>query len=233
MPAARLDATTSGTKARAENSNSNSSIARMTAASGVPNVAAIPAAAPHASKIFRSDGDTWITCPIKEPSAPPVTMMGPSAPNGPPVPIAIAVERGFAIAARGDIRLCFVSTASIASGIPCPRITGDHFPRSVTTRPPAKAASIKPWPRGPTISTVANYLVSKHHSVVELVDRAEAAGLVRRIQDAGDHRVVRLVLTRSGEQILEELGALTVAELSRLAPRMREMWAGLELAGRV
>lgn len=87
-------------------------------------------------------------------------------------------------------------------------------------------------PRGPTISAVANYLVSKHHSVVELVDRAEAAGLVRRIQDAGDHRVVRLALTRSGEQILAELGARTVEELSRLAPRMREMWAGLELAGR-
>src|SRR5439155_10861454 len=87
-------------------------------------------------------------------------------------------------------------------------------------------------PRGPTISAVATYLVSKHHSVVELVDRAEAAGLVRRIQDAGDHRVVRLVLTHSGEQILEELGALTVAELSRLAPRMRGMWAGLEVAGR-
>ncbi len=86
-------------------------------------------------------------------------------------------------------------------------------------------------PRGPTISAIAAYLVSKHHSVVELVDRAEAAGLVRRIQDAGDHRVVRLALTRSGEHILEKLGVLTVAELSRLAPRMREMWAGLELAG--
>src|SRR5579864_3083448 len=86
-------------------------------------------------------------------------------------------------------------------------------------------------PHGPTISAVANYLVSKHHSVVELVDRAEAAGLVRRTQDAGDHRVVRLALTRSGEEILERLGALTVEELSRLAPRMREMWTGLELAG--
>jgi len=88
-------------------------------------------------------------------------------------------------------------------------------------------------PRGPTISAVATYLVSKHHSVVELVDRAEAAGLVRRVQDAGDHRVVRLMLTRSGEQILEALGALTLAALSRLAPRMREMWTGLELAGHV
>ena len=86
-------------------------------------------------------------------------------------------------------------------------------------------------PRGPTMGDSADYLLLKHHSAVELVDRAEAAGLVRRIQDVGDHRVVRLALTRSGEHILEKLGALTVAELSRLAPRMREMWAGLELAG--
>jgi len=86
--------------------------------------------------------------------------------------------------------------------------------------------------RGPTISAVAVALVSKHHSVVELVDRAEAAGLVRRVQDEKDHRLVRLALTRSGERILDELGALTVEELSRLAPRMREMWKGLELAGR-
>jgi DNA-binding MarR family transcriptional regulator len=87
-------------------------------------------------------------------------------------------------------------------------------------------------PRGPTIGAVASYLVSKHHSVVELVDRAEAAGLVRRLQDAEDHRAVRLKLTREGERILERLGALTVSELSRLAPTMQEMWAGLGSAGR-
>jgi len=87
-------------------------------------------------------------------------------------------------------------------------------------------------PRGPTIGDVAEYLVSKHHSVVELVDRAQAAGLVQRRQDPLDHRVVRLALTRAGSDILQKLGALTVAELSRIAPRMREMWAGLERAGR-
>src|SRR5205807_1250543 len=76
-------------------------------------------------------------------------------------------------------------------------------------------------PRGPTIGDVADYLVSKHHSVVELVDRAEASGLVRRRQDSADHRVVRITLTHAGADILEQLGALTVAELSRLAPRMR------------
>ena len=83
-------------------------------------------------------------------------------------------------------------------------------------------------PRGPTIGDVADYLVSKHHSVVELVDRAENARLVKRRQDTQDHRVVRLALTPAGAEILEQLGALTVAELSRLAPQMREMWAGLE-----
>ena len=82
--------------------------------------------------------------------------------------------------------------------------------------------------RGPTIGEVAEYLVTKHHSVVELADRAERAGLVRRRQDPNDHRVVRLTLTSRGAAILERLGALTVAELSRLAPRMRDMWAGLE-----
>ena len=83
-----------------------------------------PAAAPAASRILRSDGETRMTCPSSDPSAPPVTMIGPSAPNGAPVPIAIAAETGFATAVRGAMRLCLVSTASIASGMPCPRITG-------------------------------------------------------------------------------------------------------------
>ena len=123
---ATLVATTSGTNARAENSNSSSSIASTTAASGVPNVAAMPAAAPLASSILRSFADTWRTWPSSEPSAPPVTMIGPSAPNGPPVPIAIAADSGLAIAVRGAIRLWRTSTASIASGMPWPRITGAH-----------------------------------------------------------------------------------------------------------
>ena len=148
MPAARLDATTSGTNARAENSNSSSSIARITAANGVPKVAAIPAAAPHARRIFRSAGETWTTWPRSDPSAPPVTMIGPSAPNGPPVPIATAAESGFASAARGEIRLCFVRTASMVSGMPWPRITGDQRARKEITSPPARAAKIKPGPRG-------------------------------------------------------------------------------------
>ena len=104
-PPATLAATTRGTNARLENSNSSSSMASTTAASGAPKVAAIPAAAPLASRILRSEGETWMTWPSSEPSAPPVTMIGPSAPNGPPVPMAIAAESGLAMAVRGAIRL--------------------------------------------------------------------------------------------------------------------------------
>jgi DNA-binding MarR family transcriptional regulator len=82
--------------------------------------------------------------------------------------------------------------------------------------------------RGPTIGEVSEYLLLRHHSAVELVDRAEASGLVHRTIDASDRRIVRLSLTRSGATILERLGALTLEELARIAPRMRRLWAGLE-----
>src|SRR5579863_9830359 len=52
--------------------------------------------------------------------------------------------------------------------------------------------------RGPTIGEVADYLLLRHHSAVGLIDRADTAGLVTRIRDPDDHRVVRLRLTSKG-----------------------------------
>lgn len=72
-------------------------------------------------------------------------------------------------------------------------------------------------PRGPTISDVAGYLMLRHHSAVELVQRAGALDLVRRVEDADDRRVVRLALTGKGAAALEQLTSLHLAELSRLA----------------
>ncbi len=57
-----------------------------------------------------------------EPIAPPVMMIGPSAPNGPPVPMLIAAETGLSSATCGATVLPWVRIASIASGMPCPRI---------------------------------------------------------------------------------------------------------------
>ena len=111
-----------GTSERARYSNSRSSTASSTAATGVLNTAAMPAAAPAASRIFRSSAVILTSWPSSEPSAPPVAMIGPSAPNGPPVPIATAAESGLSRVTRGSIRLSFLSTRSIASGMPCPRI---------------------------------------------------------------------------------------------------------------
>ena len=80
---------------------------------------------------------------------------------------------------------------------------------------------------GPTIGEVADYLMLRHHSAVELVDRAEAAGLVRRDRSEADHRVVHLHLTDEGAKRLEALTALHLEELTRLASDVTGIWDGL------
>lgn len=82
-------------------------------------------------------------------------------------------------------------------------------------------------PPGPTIGEAADYLLLQHHSTVGLVDRAEAAGLIRRSRDDADHRVVRLHLTEEGAQRIEALSALHLEELERLALDLPAAWADL------
>ena len=81
--------------------------------------------------------------------------------------------------------------------------------------------------RGPTIGDVAGALLLRHHSAVGLVDRAEAAGLVRRRRDAEDHRVVRLELSARGREKIRRLSAAHLDELDRLGAQLRPLWAGL------
>lgn len=68
----------------------------------------------------------------------------------------------------------------------------------------------------PTVGDLAEYLVLRHHSVVELIDRAERAELVVRERDPDDHRVVHLSLTTLGSQRIAELSRLHLEELRRL-----------------
>jgi DNA-binding MarR family transcriptional regulator len=79
----------------------------------------------------------------------------------------------------------------------------------------------------PSVGEVAEHLLLKHHSVVELVDRAERAGLVRRVIDPDDHRVVRLTLTTDGRNRMADLAAAHLEELSRLRPRFDVLWKHL------
>jgi DNA-binding MarR family transcriptional regulator len=75
----------------------------------------------------------------------------------------------------------------------------------------------------PTIGELAAHLLLRHHSAVELVDRAQRAGLVRREVDREDHRVVRVRLTAEGADRLAALAATHLVEIdglrTRLAPR--------------
>ena|SRR5438034_1059787 len=83
-------------------------------------------------------------------------------------------------------------------------------------------------PRGPTIRDVAGHLLLRHHSVVELVDRAESVGLVRRRPDPQDQRSVRLGLTPLGSRRLAQLSTQHLNELGRLSSQLRPLWDGLE-----
>ena len=111
-------ATVTGMKLRGVHSNSSNSTASMMAAIGVPNTVVMPAAAPATSNVLRSLSLTGSICAISEPMAPPVMMIGPSAPNGPPVPIATADDSGFRIATLASSRERPSRIASIASGMP-------------------------------------------------------------------------------------------------------------------
>ena len=70
----------------------------------------------------------------------------------------------------------------------------------------------------PTIGQVADHLLVKHHTASELADRTSELGLVERVRDTADHRVVRLRLTEAGQQVLTDLTAVHLAELRELAP---------------
>ena len=77
--------------------------------------------------------------------------------------------------------------------------------------------------RGPTMSEIADYLMLRHHSAVELVNRAQSAGLVDRTRDDADGRVVRLRLSDLGERRLRELSQLHLDELGQLEPLLRNV----------
>src|SRR5580692_12436568 len=81
--------------------------------------------------------------------------------------------------------------------------------------------------RGPTVGEVADYLLLRHHSAVGLVDRADAAGLVTRVRDPKDHRVVRVQLTATGRKRLDTLSDLHLEEVRRLGRTLPSAWRGL------
>lgn len=67
-----------------------------------------------------------------------------------------------------------------------------------------------------TVRELAERLQLRHHSVVELLNRAQGQGLVQRVPDPHDRRAVRVELTTDGNEILARLSALHRDELRRM-----------------
>jgi DNA-binding MarR family transcriptional regulator len=67
-----------------------------------------------------------------------------------------------------------------------------------------------------TVRELADRLQLRHHSVVELLNRAQGQGLVHRAPDPSDGRAVRVLLTDAGDEVLARLSALHRDELRRM-----------------
>lgn len=83
-------------------------------------------------------------------------------------------------------------------------------------------------PGGPTVGEMADALLIRPHSAVELVDRAERAGLIVRTRDRHQQSLVRLTLTERGARTLRALSETHQRELAQLAPTMAALWQAVE-----
>jgi DNA-binding MarR family transcriptional regulator len=81
----------------------------------------------------------------------------------------------------------------------------------------------------PTISQLAERMQLNHNSMVELVDRCAANGLLRRTRSANDRRQVTLSITPEGESLLRQLGVAARRELLDMGPKLTD--AILRLTG--
>ncbi len=86
---------------------------------------------------------------------------------------------------------------------------------------------VRPGP--PTVGDVAKFLLIRHHSAVELINRLAKLGLVSRLTDPEDARRVHLKLTKKGEQKLLALSRKNLEELRRAAsPALNRLLTSFE-----
>jgi DNA-binding MarR family transcriptional regulator len=71
-----------------------------------------------------------------------------------------------------------------------------------------------------SVGDLARFLLIRHHTAVELMDRMTKLGLLSRIVDADDGRRVLLKLTRKGEQKLRTLSKIHFEELGSASPAL-------------
>jgi len=74
-----------------------------------------------------------------------------------------------------------------------------------------------------SIGDLAKYLLIRHHTAVELVDRMTRLELISREVDDADARRVLIKLTREGEKRLQKLSKIHLKELQAIGPTLSGM----------
>lgn len=76
---------------------------------------------------------------------------------------------------------------------------------------------------GVSVGDIAGFLLIRHHTAVELVDRMVKLKLICREADPEDARRVLVRLTAKGEQKLRSLSRIHLDELSAAAPALAKI----------
>jgi DNA-binding MarR family transcriptional regulator len=71
-----------------------------------------------------------------------------------------------------------------------------------------------------SIGDLAKFLLIRHHTAVELVDRMTKLELITRVVDSTDARRVLIKLTREGERRLQKLSEIHLKELQAIGPTL-------------
>jgi DNA-binding MarR family transcriptional regulator len=74
-----------------------------------------------------------------------------------------------------------------------------------------------------SISQIAERLLIRHHTAVELVDRLTNLGLVTRKVDPDDGRRMQVHVTKDGEEALRTLSVNHIEELKSIRPTLRKL----------
>lgn len=77
-----------------------------------------------------------------------------------------------------------------------------------------------PPDQAPTIGALAERMQLNHNSMVELADRCQRRGLLRRQRNGSDRRQVMLAITGRGEGLLRKLGSAARQELLGSGPSL-------------
>ncbi|WP_456843506.1 MarR family winged helix-turn-helix transcriptional regulator [Bradyrhizobium sp. USDA 4486] len=85
---------------------------------------------------------------------------------------------------------------------------------------------------GASVGDIARFLLIRHHTAVELVDRMAKLKLIGRQADPEDARRVLVKLTAKGEQKLRSLSRIHLDELSVAAPALGKILRSFQAKAR-